>query len=223
MSGQVGHPIFARAFDRISPLMEREVGPFRDELLAGLSGRVVEVGAGNGANFAHYPPTVHEVIAVEPEPYLRARAAERAVGASVPVRLYDGVADDLPLEEKSVDAAVTSLVLCTVPELGRATLELRRVLKPGGQLRFLEHVRAANPRKARLQRSLDRPRLWPRLAGGCHCGRDTVAALETAGLRIEQIRSFDLGPVWLHTNPHVLGLARAPQRQGERATGHPSR
>jgi len=190
--------------------MEREVGPFRDELLAGLSGRVVEIGAGNGAKFAHYPPTVHEVIAVEPEPYLRARADESVGGASVPVRLYDAVADDLPLEDKSVDAAVTSLVLCTVPDLGRATLELRRVLKRGDQLRFLEHVRAANPRKARLQRSLDRPRLWPRLGGGCHCARYTVAALEAAGLQIEQIRSFDLGPGWLHTNPHVLGLARAP-------------
>jgi ubiquinone/menaquinone biosynthesis C-methylase UbiE len=210
ITGTAQHPIFARAFDRISPLMEREVASFRDELLAGLSGRVVEIGAGNGANFAHYPPTVDDVIAIEPEPFLRAKATERAAGASVPVRLYDAVAEELPLEEASVDAAVTSTVLCTVPDLGSATRELRRVLKPGGELRFLEHVRATNPRKARVQRSLDRPRLWPRLGGGCHCGRDTVAAIETAGLWIEQIRSFDLGPAWLHTNPHVLGIARAP-------------
>jgi SAM-dependent methyltransferase len=104
-----------------------------------------------------------------------------------------------------------SIVLCSVADPGRAAAELRRVLKPGGELRFLEHIRAATPRKARLQRSLDRPRLWPRLAGGCHCGRDTLAALEAVGLRIEQISSFDLGPSWLHTNPHVLGRARAPQ------------
>jgi ubiquinone/menaquinone biosynthesis C-methylase UbiE len=108
-----------------------------------------------------------------------------------------------------------SLVLCAVPDPGRAAAELRRVLRPGGEVRFLEHVRAANPRKARLQRSLDRSGLWPRLAGGCHCGRDTVVTLQAAGLRIEQIRSFDLGPSWLHTNPYVLGLARAPQCQGD--------
>jgi SAM-dependent methyltransferase len=211
MTSTVRHPIFARAFDRVSPLMEREVGPRRDELLAGLSGRVVEIGAGNGANFAHYPPTVRELIAVEPEPYLRDRAAETAAAAPVPVHVRDGVANVLPLGDGSVDAAVVSIVLCSVPDPGRAAAELRRVLKPGGELRFLEHVRAANPLKARLQCSLDRPRLWPRVAGGCHCARDTVAALEAAGLRIEQIRSFDLGPSWLHTNPYVLGRARAPQ------------
>ena len=90
ITGTAQHPIFARAFDRISPLMEREVASFRDELLAGLSGRVVEIGVGNGANFAHYPPTVHDVIAVEPEPFLRAKATERAAGASVPCGAYLG-------------------------------------------------------------------------------------------------------------------------------------
>jgi ubiquinone/menaquinone biosynthesis C-methylase UbiE len=194
--------------------MEREVGPYRDEMLAGLSGRVVDVGAGNGANFTHYPQAVDEVIAVEPEAYLRARATETAAAATVPVQVRDGLADDLPLEDASVDAAVVSSVLCTVPDPGRAVAELRRVLKPGGEVRFIEHVRAAEARKARVQRALDRSRLWPLLAGGCHCGRDTVATLEAAGLQIEQIRSFDLGPSWLHTNPHVLGRARAPQRAG---------
>jgi ubiquinone/menaquinone biosynthesis C-methylase UbiE len=215
MSGTVRHPIFARAFDRISPLMEREVGPRRDELLADLSGRVVEIGAGNGANFAHYPPTVDEVIAVEPEAYLRERATERASSATVPVDVRDGLADDLPLEDSSVDAAVISLVLCSVPDPGHAATELGRVLKPGGEVRFFEHVRSPNPRKARFQRSLDRPRLWPHLAGGCHCARDAVATLEAAGLRIEQIRSFAVGPSWMHTNPHLLGRARAPDRSGE--------
>jgi ubiquinone/menaquinone biosynthesis C-methylase UbiE len=105
-------------------------------------------------------------------------------------------------------------VLCSVADSGRAIEEIRRVLKPDGQVRFLEHVRSGDPRKARLQRTLDRSQLWPRLAGGCHCGRDTVAALESAGLRIEQLRSFDVGQSWMHTNPHVLGHARVMPQGG---------
>jgi SAM-dependent methyltransferase len=205
MTGSLRHPIFARAFDRVSPLMEREIGARRDELLAGLSGQVVEIGAGNGANFAHYPSTVREVVAIEPEPYLRERATHVARTAPVHGRVRGGIAERLPLEE---DAAVVSLVLCSIADPQNALAEIRRVLKPAGELRFLEHVRSRDPRKARVQRSLDRSRLWPRLAGGCHCGRDTIAALAAAGLRVEQIRSFDLGPSWMHTNPHVLGRAR---------------
>ena len=123
------------------------------------------------------------------------------------MHVRDGIADALPLQDASVDAAVVSIFA----DPGRAAAELLRVLKPAGELRFLEHIRAANARKARLQRSLDRPRLWPRLAGGCHCGRDTLAALEATGLRIGQISCFDLGSSWLHTNPYVQGRTLAPQ------------
>jgi SAM-dependent methyltransferase len=206
----VRHPIFARVFDCISPSLEREAGSYRAELLAGLSGRVVEVGAGIGANFKHYPATVREVIALEPEPYLRRKATAAAHRAPVPVSVRDGLADALPLEQRSVDGAVASLVLCSVPDAMHALAELRRVLKPGGELRFLEHVRSNGPRKARLQRRLDGSGLWPRLAGGCHCARDTIAAIEAAGFDIERVRSFDLGPSWAHTNPHAIGIARLP-------------
>ena len=84
------------------------------------------------------------------------------------------------------------------------------MLKPGGELRFMEHVRSDRPRKARFQERLDRSGLWPRVAGGCHCARDTVAAIEAAGFTVETVRSLDIGPAWSHTNPHVLGIARAP-------------
>ncbi|MGH2712894.1 MAG: class I SAM-dependent methyltransferase [Thermoleophilaceae bacterium] len=204
----VRHPIFARFFDRLSRLMEREIGQHRQELLAGLSGRVVEIGAGNGMNFQHYPHTVEEVVALEPETFLRHKADQAARDAPVQISLRDGLADPLPLESDSFDGAVASLVLCTVPDPRRALGELRRVLKPGGELRFLEHVRSDRPRKASIQERLDRSGIWPRVGGGCHCARDTLAAIEAAGFHIDQVQSLDFGPSWVVTNPHVLGIAR---------------
>lgn len=215
----VRHPIFARFFDRLSRLMEREVGEHRRELLAGLSGRVVEIGAGNGMNFQHYPHTIGEVVAVEPEAYLRVKAEEAARRAPVKVSVRDGLAAPLPLEERDFDAAIASLVLCTVPDPSQALAELRRVLKPGGELRFLEHVRSDRPRKARLQDRLDRSGIWPRVGGGCHCARDTVAAIDAAGFHIERSRTLDFGPSWVITNPHVLGVARAAEVPAEAPTG----
>jgi ubiquinone/menaquinone biosynthesis C-methylase UbiE len=201
------HPLFARFFDRLSRAMEKEVGRFREELLSGLSGRVLEVGAGNGINFSHYPATVEEVIAIEPEPYLRGKAEEAAIAAPIPVTVRSGVADALELEDASVDAAVASLVLCSVPDQGSALAELRRAIRPGGELRFLEHVRAAGARKARVQNAADRSGIWPLVGGGCHCARDTVAAIRTAGFEVVQTRDLDVGPSWNITNPHVLGSA----------------
>jgi ubiquinone/menaquinone biosynthesis C-methylase UbiE len=208
----VHHPLFARFFDRLSRLMERDVGEHRQELLAGLSGRVVEIGAGNGMNFRHYPASVEEVVALEPEAYLRAKAEQAASGAPVGVTVRDGVAAPLPLQDGDFDAAIASLVLCTVPDPGQALGELRRVLKPGGELRFLEHVRSDRPRKARIQKRLDGSGIWPLVGGGCHCARDTVAAIEEAGFHIERVRQLDVGPAWVITNPHLLGMARAPTR-----------
>jgi ubiquinone/menaquinone biosynthesis C-methylase UbiE len=152
----VRHPIFARIYARLSPRMEDAgAAEHRDRLLAGLAGRVIEVGAGNGLNFAHYPPTVTQVIAVEPEPYLRALALEAAERAPVPVQVVDGHAEALPVGDQSFDAAVASLVLCSVPDQARALAELARVIRSGGELRFFEHVRAEGPAMARTQRAVD--------------------------------------------------------------------
>ena len=208
MTDEVHHPIFARIFDLLSGSMEKEVGVHRDELLAGLSGRVLEVGAGNGMNFGHYPATVTEVVALEPEPYLRERADAAARHAPVPVTVRDGVAHPLPARDDEFDAAVVSLVLCSVQDPDHAVAELRRVVKPGGELRFLEHVRSSRPRKARLEEALDRSGVWPLMAGGCHCARDTIATLQRNGFAIDRLRRMDVGPSMLHTNPHVLGAAR---------------
>src|SRR3954469_15281982 len=115
------HPHFARFYKKLSPKAEgRGQAEHREELLAGLSGRVLELGAGNGLNFSHYPATVTEVIAVEPEPTLRAAAEEAAAKAPVPVRVVDAVADELPFADGELDAAVASLVLCSVSDQASA-------------------------------------------------------------------------------------------------------
>lgn len=182
----------------------------RAELLDGIGGAIIEIGAGTGANFRHYPADVREIVAVEPEPYLRARAVTAAAEAVAPVRVVDAVADRLPFEDASFDAAVSSLVLCSVADQAAALAELRRVLRPGGELRFYEHVRASDRRLASAQRALDV--VWPHLAGGCHASRDTLRAIADAGFSIEHVRRFDFRPCILAatTAPHVLGVARAP-------------
>jgi SAM-dependent methyltransferase len=200
----VHHPLFARCYARVGHLMEAEIGDHRRRLLAGLTGRVLEVGAANGLNFPHYPATVTEVLAVEPEPYLRRLAEAAARQAPVPIRVVDGTAEALPTDA-TFDAVVASLVLCTVTDLDRALAEVRRLLGPGGTLRFYEHVRATDPRLARWQDRLQRP--WGWLVGGCHPNRDTVAAITAAGLQVVQLDRFDLPAMPPLTRPHVLGVA----------------
>lgn len=206
----VHHPLFARFYTHVLARNEpAELRAYRDELLAGVAGRVVEVGAGPGANFPHYPATVTEVVAVEPEAYLREQAHAAAAQAPVPVTVLDGIADALPLEDASCDAAVACLVLCTVPDQSRALAELRRVLKPGGELRFFEHVRGRTARMTRWQRLADRT-FWPHLFGGCHTARDTRAAIAAAGFALERQRDVrpDSVPAFLPVAPQTIGVAR---------------
>ena len=208
---RVRHPFFARMYQRVSAREEAAGGAqHRKRNLAGLMGCVVEVGAGNGLNFAHYPTTVSEVIAVEPEAYLRARAEEAAAKASVPVRVLEGTAASLPLGDASVDAGVASLVLCSVRDQLEALGELHRVIRPGGELRFYEHVAARDPSLARWQRRADP--VWTRFAGGCHLTRETEASIEAAGFVIEESERFSVVPWWTTklAAEHVLGRARRP-------------
>lgn len=211
-SDRFQHPIFARLYAWGAPMAEAHgAADHRRELSAGLSGRVVELGAGTGLNFAYYPPAVTEVVAVEPEDHLRGRAREAAARAPVPVRVMPGVADAIPLEAGSCDAAVASLVLCSVPNQDAALAELFRVLCSNGELRFYEHVKA-DDRLASLQRAVDL--VWPSVAGGCHTARDTVVAIRSAGFTVDTYKRFDFRPCALAapTAPHVLGTARRPPR-----------
>ena len=210
----VKNPLFARYFDRCGARNEeRGNRELRRELLAGLSGRVLEVGAGNGLNFPHYPASVREVVAVEPEPYLRARAAEAATAAPVPVRVADGTAAELPAADGEFDAVVVSGLLCSVADVPAALAEFGRALRPDGQLRFYEHVRSRDPVFARVQQAADL--VWPHLMGGCHVHRQTRAAIGRV-FTIEKCRGFRFPPsaVLSPVAPRILGVARKADSPG---------
>ncbi|HUR86126.1 MAG TPA: methyltransferase domain-containing protein [Solirubrobacteraceae bacterium] len=199
------HPLFARAYEKLSPGAEKHgQAELRARALAGLTGRVVEVGAGNGLNFRHYPAGVTEVIAVEPEPYLRERATERAAAAGVGITVVSGDAERVPLGDDEADAVVMSLVLCSVPDQAAALAEAGRVLKPGGELRFYEHVVSERPARAAVQRALTRT-VWKRISGGCHLDRDTGRAIADAGFTVEELDRLTFQGL-----SHVLGIARRP-------------
>ena len=191
------HPLFARfwAFAGPRAMSKRD----RAALLSGLRGDVVEVGAGDGLNFPFYPPEVARVTAVEPEPSLRARA-ETVAGERV--RVVDGTAEALPVADASADAVVACLVLCSVADQDAALAEVARVLKPGGVLRFYEHVVAEQPVGRAVQQALDRTGVWPTLAAGCHLTRDTRAAMVRSGFALADERRFSVGGL-----PHIAGTA----------------
>lgn len=204
------HPRFARMYQRISAESERRgTAEHRDRALTGLTGRVVEVGAGNGMNFRHYPATVTEVVAVEPENNLRALAERAASSAPVPVNVVAGHGDELPYDDESFDAAVVSLVLCSVPEPGPFLAEVRRVLKPGGELRFFEHVRSDSAVLGVFQDAITP--LWSAIGGGCHLNRDSRAAIGAAGFEIDEIDRFSYRPLkFVPAHAHILGRAHKP-------------
>jgi ubiquinone/menaquinone biosynthesis C-methylase UbiE len=207
----VRHPVFSRVYPYIARTAEKGgAADHRRALLAGLSGRVIEVGAGHGLNFAYYPSSVTEVLAVEPEAHLRELARRAAEQAVVSVRVAEGSAEALPATGGEFDAAVVSLVLCSVPDQDAALRAIRRVLGPRGELRFYEHVISRKPGVARVQRALDAT-IYPFLAGGCHCARDTGAAIAGAGFEIEREERIAFKPSRLAPAiPHILGAARRP-------------
>lgn len=206
-----GQSAFARYLERRERRRPDPVArELRRRLLAGLRGRVVEVGCGDGAGFEFYPPAVTELLAVEPDPTARAAAAERARSAPFPARVVEGVASAVPAADGAFDAAVSLWVLCSVPDQAAALAEIRRVLVPGGELRFLEHVRSEHAPFRALQRAVD-ALFWTRALGGCRTTHDTVGAIRAAGFRIAALdRGFhSSSPLTATSAPYVLGVARA--------------
>jgi ubiquinone/menaquinone biosynthesis C-methylase UbiE len=202
------HPVFARVYERISRAASAagEI-EYRADLAREASGLVLEPGAGNGLNFAHYR-LAEMVVAMEPEPTMLRMSAERARAASVTVRLVRGAAEDLPFPDRAFDTVVISLMLCSVSDPTAAVAEFRRVLRPGGTLRFLEHVRSRRRFWAGVQDVAAGP--WSWFAGGCHPNRDTLATLKEAGFDVRG-RGFPFGPP-TPCRPHVLGVARLVPR-----------
>lgn len=174
-------------------LGNKKIGRLRRRALAGLSGIVVEVGFGSGANVPYYPAAVERVFAVDPALVGRKLAEKRLAASSVPVEFVglDGAA--IPLDDASVDNALSTWTLCTIPDVDVALQEVRRVLRPDGHFVFLEHGLSDNPKVARRQHRYNR--MQQRVAGGCHLDRDPTRLVAASGLKIEHIETFAIaGP-----------------------------
>ena len=174
-------------------MRQKQLGPFRQRVIGAAEGRVLEIGVGSGLNFPLYGGSVASVIGLEPSPELMRMARPRASAANVPITLLDASAEAIPLDNGSIDTVVTTWTLCSIPNAPGALAEMRRVLKPGGSLLFVEHGRAPEPGTARWQDRLDP--LWSHLAGGCHLNRKIDHLISGCGFRIDSLEHARLpGP-----------------------------
>ena len=209
MADVKGHRWFAATYDRLTASGERGfMGRIRAEVAGGAKGRVLEIGSGTGANFPHYTDLAEHVTAVEPDPYMFRRAQRHAADIERPITLQQAPAEELPFADATFDTVVSTLVLCSVSDPEKAISEVVRVLKPGGQLRFYEHIRSSNPIASRFQ-DIALP-VWRWFAAGCHCNRDTVTTIRESGLEIAELKySTPIPPVppFVLARPHVKGIA----------------
>jgi ubiquinone/menaquinone biosynthesis C-methylase UbiE len=200
---------FAMTYDRQMRKVEATwLGDLRRKVLAGLSGDVLEIGAGTGANLALYPAAVRSVTVTEPEPAMLRRLERRLEAASSPATALRAPAEDLPFEDDSFDAVVSTLVLCGVDDQQRALREIRRVLRPGGTLCFVEHVRADDPDLAHTQ---DRMNWLNRLVVHCDCNRPTPSTMAATGFEFDEIVHLDATKVPKFVRPWVAGTAHVPE------------
>jgi ubiquinone/menaquinone biosynthesis C-methylase UbiE len=199
---------FAMTYDRqIAGAEKAGLRAFRERLLAEASGEVLEIGGGTGANLTCYGPAVTALTITEPEPAMLRRLQRRAGQQRPSARVLRAPAEDLPFDDHSFDMAVSTLVLCGVDDQPRALRELRRVLRPGGQLLFIEHLRAGDPGTARLQ---DRLNWLNRLVVCCDCNRPTLDSIRNAGFTLTQAEHTALPKAPKFVRPAVLGRAAVP-------------
>jgi len=199
----------AAVYDAMGARFEKRHGArMRRRQLAPAHGRVLEIGGGTGANLAFYPDAVEELIVTEPNDGMLRRARRRLEANPRAATLVQASADDLPFADDSFDTAVSTVVLCSVPDQAAALREVRRVLRPGGRLLFAEHVRSDDPGRAKWQDRLERP--WTKIANGCHPNRDTRAALESAGFEVDVAERGELPMVPRHVKPDIAGRAPRP-------------
>jgi len=171
--------------------------PYRSRVIGAAEGRVLEIGIGSGLNFPLYGTAITSVVGLEPSSELLRMAATRVPSAAVPISLLDASAESIPLETASIDTVITTWTLCTIPDTPRALAEMRRVLRPGGALLFVEHGRAPESEVARWQDRLDP--LWSRIAGGCHLNRQIDRLIADSGFRIESLVNARLPGPRTHT------------------------
>ena len=197
---------FSALYDRVTKGMEDAgLREMRRETLAGASGRTIDIGSGTGANVGLYPEAVTELVFAEPDPQMTKRLRPKVREAGLEAEVVEAPAERLPFEDSSFDTAVYTLVLCTVPDPAAALAETARILKPGGKLLFVEHVRAKDPGAARWQDRLERP--WHFFADGCHCNRDTVATIEASPFALESVAEDEIPKAVPLVRPLVLGSA----------------
>ena len=199
----------AALYDAMNARFERAHGrELRRRQLAPARGAVLEIGGGTGANLPHYPATVERLVLSDPDAAMLDRARRRRSEGAHDVELVAARAEALPFADDAFDTVVTTIALCTVADQAAALREIRRVLHPGGQLLFAEHVRAADPKLARWQDRLERP--WGVIADGCHPNRDTLGALEAAGFAVEVAEQGELPLVPRLVKPYIVGRAVVP-------------
>jgi SAM-dependent methyltransferase len=205
------HTLFAAVYDRVTAPAERAgLADRRRRLLAGATGRVLEIGGGTGLNLAHYPSGLERVDVLEPDAAMRDRLLAKMPAAGVPVEVHEAGIEDDSLPTDGYDTVVSTLTLCTVPDLDAALAAIHRVLAPNGRLRFIEHVRATGVQG--LAQRATAP-VWTRVAAGCHPDRDILAAMRANGFAVTDLDRFRIR---LMVNPlingAVQGVARAEIR-----------
>jgi ubiquinone/menaquinone biosynthesis C-methylase UbiE len=201
--------LFATIYDPFMRKSERAcLSAWRHELLEHVSGSVLEIGAGTGANIAHYPRSLERLVLTDPDVHMLARLRRRPM--NVDAEIMRASADALPFEDRSFDYVVCTLVLCSVPDLSTTLAEVRRVLRPGGALVFLEHVAAEDfPARLRWQRRVTP--VWTKLAGNCHLTRETGQAIENAGFQFESLTKDSMRKALPIVRPTIRGIARTPR------------